>query len=669
MDPDSNTSASLALSHPSPSRRGLSNNENLTNFMKYGSIRPPLSVLQDEFIEQYKILWKEHEEPLNGIDKSKSSAEDVSGYMSIIRTLHAKYNRTNNIDTIHDDNIEYTSHHHIHGEEKAEVGTDSDSTIDSNDNNEKIQLEKLIEMLFRPGSKLAGSIQIDNQDKASTNYELVVMQLDSLDELGKEPRGILARHKFGGDEQCVFIKLSIVPLVIRMDDDNKEKESDDGDMESTVSGGQKKLTIQIEYVDGDNAMKGVWNYDTLCFEGTVTKLSEGHGEQSTIGGTIMFISGHNNVNEGGSGSNENNTSDGEENDTSRRSTVNSTKKFSLSPCTHVHHRGIASEDEDSISQDPKTKSLIPEKHETLLDEVASDDNHILVLHRARTESLRRETLTKLTELGGLIDFADLARKRHVHMRKEKRRKMIRRYTPKLPRRRPFRRNRMKDDEYDLSKDKVQEDKVHFFDQIAAISWADLLEEASIQSEITCAVFRRQTRLLDTLTFTSGSYKAQVMSDLRNSDMTLAGSHAEWDKCIQMGRTVALGWSWFERGSWSCWERSAVVGKQCVHLLFKMHTRLEANHKSLETAFRLADTRLTNEQLEEIKNSSVGCNKPEEDEGSEDLLCGVCQEKTEDESDSVCILPCSHMFHWRCLTVWLHNHTQCPICRLDLTNVS
>ena len=228
---------------------------------------------------------------------------------------------------------------------------------------------------------------------------------------------------------------------------------------------------------------------------------------------------------------------------------------------------------------------------------------------------------------------------------------------------------MSDDEYDLSKDKVQEDKVHFFDQIAAISWADLLEEASIQSERTCAVFRRQTRLLDTLTFESEEFKAQVMSDLRNSAMTISGSHAEWDKCIQMGRTVALGWSWFERGNWSCWERSAVVGKQCVHLLFKMHTRLEANHKSLETAFRLADARLTNEQLEEIKNRCVGSNNPKEDEGLEDLLCGVCQEKTEDESDSVCILPCSHRFHWRCLTVWLHNHTQCPICRLDLTNVS
>ena len=229
---------------------------------------------------------------------------------------------------------------------------------------------------------------------------------------------------------------------------------------------------------------------------------------------------------------------------------------------------------------------------------------------------------------------------------------------------------MSDDEYDLSKDKVpQEDKVHFFDQIAAISWADLLEEASIQSERTCAVFRRQTRLFDTLTFGEKEYKAQVMSDLRNSGMTFAGSHAEWDKCIQMGRTVALGWSWFERGSWSCWERSAVVGKQCVHLLFKMHTRLEANHKSLETAFRLADGRLTNEQLEEIKNRCVGCNKSKEEEGSEDLLCGVCQEKTQDESDSVCILPCSHRFHWRCLAVWLHNHNQCPICRLDLTNVS
>ena len=161
---------------------------------------------------------------------------------------------------------------------------------------------------------------------------------------------------------------------------------------------------------------------------------------------------------------------------------------------------------------------------------------------------------------------------------------------------------------------------------------------------------------------SDEYKAQVMADLRANGLTLAGSHSEWDKCIQMGRTVALGWSWFERGSWSCFERSAVVGKRCVFLLFQMHSRLESNHKHLEKAFRGADARLTRVQLEKIRNCSTG-----ESNG----VCGICQcdfeEEGSDREDNPAVcLPCTHSFHWGCIHEWLHNHSQCPACRVDLS---
>ena len=191
---------------------------------------------------------------------------------------------------------------------------------------------------------------------------------------------------------------------------------------------------------------------------------------------------------------------------------------------------------------------------------------------------------------------------------------MRKYTPTLSRR-LLRRGRTSTTtttdvgEINLSKDNVKKKKkvLQFYDQLAAISWGDLLEEASVQAERTCAVFRRQTALLDDLTFESDEYKAQIMADLRTNGLTLATSHSEWDQCIQMGRTVALDWSWFERGSWSCFERSAVVGKRCVYLLFQMHSRLEANHKHLEKSYRGADARLTNMQLESIRNGShAGC---------------------------------------------------------------
>lgn len=254
---------------------------------------------------------------------------------------------------------------------------------------------------------------------------------------------------------------------------------------------------------------------------------------------------------------------------------------------------------------------------------------------------------------------------------------MRKYTPRLPRRLLQRRGRTStatttssgDDKYDLSKDNVQKKKVQFYDQLAIISWGDLLEEAAVQAEKTCANFRRQTALLNGMTFESDEYKAQVMADLRTNGLTLANSHSDWDKCIQMGRTIALGWSWFERGSWSCFERSAVVGKRCVFLLFQMHSRLESNHKQLEKAFRSADARLTNVQLDFIKASKKqeGAGQDNESDG----LCGICQcdiggdvENMQESNHAVC-LPCSHTFHWECIRKWLHDHSQCPICRVDL----
>ena len=116
---------------------------------------------------------------------------------------------------------------------------------------------------------------------------------------------------------------------------------------------------------------------------------------------------------------------------------------------------------------------------------------------------------------------------------------MRKFTPKLP--------QLRSKTEDITKD-VQK-KVQFYDQLAAISWSDLLEEAHIQCEKTCANYRRQAALLDKLKFQSEEYKAQIISDVRASGMTLASSHTEWDICIQLGRTIALGWSWYERGSW------------------------------------------------------------------------------------------------------------------------
>lgn len=117
-------------------------------------------------------------------------------------------------------------------------------------------------------------------------------------------------------------------------------------------------------------------------------------------------------------------------------------------------------------------------------------------------------------------------------------------TPKLPR---LSRRKSKTEDGSYLKD--EQKKVQFYDKLATISWSDLLEEAHIQCEKTCANYRRQTALLDNLEFESEEHKAQIMADLRASGMTLASTHLDWDICIQMGRTITLAWSWYERGSW------------------------------------------------------------------------------------------------------------------------
>jgi len=774
-----------SLTHPAddeidilPSRAGGSdtnnsnNSESLTNFMKYGSIRPPVSFLQEEFLEKYRV-WKEHAEPLEGIDKgvggrggrvtggsresSQSGLGDVwTGHMATVQTIYARHHRPSPFQ----DNPNYYEGGDLfeprsglvekssdaayeqksEDEEKVAAGDTDEENVDcivaAAGYDERKHLEKLAALMFRAGAKLCGAMEIQ-QGTSRSDYELVVMEGDVMDEIGQS-KGMLARHKFAGDEQCIFVKLSFVPMPTVEIAREEEKESieeeevdanedeatgDEDGSKSAVDNelgtpAEKKLTIQMEYVDGDNRIQGQWNHEKLCFEGTVDKITEGQEDQNQLGGTIVsgLISGHSSFNDGSS--NDDNNSPAGNRYISRRPSPNTTagtRTFSLSPCSHLHPRGIApaplwlaisetlsrmglltmqaetttggslvlrkGKEPGAASKENKSnKAITPEKQKVLLDEIASHDNYKVVLHRSRTETLRRETLTKLVELGAIIDFAELARKRNVAKRREKWRGRVRKYTPTLPRR-LLRRGRTSTTtttgvgEIDLSKDNVKKKKkvLQFYDQLAAISWGDLLEEASVQAERTCAVFRRQTALLDDLTFESDEYKAQIMADLRTNGLTLATSHSEWDQCIQMGRTVALGWSWFERGSWSCFERSAVVGKRCVYLLFQMHSRLEANHKHLEKAYRGADARLTNMQLEGIRNGSHAGGRKKTEGGEDELdgLCGICQcdmdedvENDSEDNPAVC-LPCSHTFHWECIREWLHNHSQCPICRVDL----
>ena len=46
-------------------------------------------------------------------------------------------------------------------------------------------------------------------------------------------------------------------------------------------------------------------------------------------------------------------------------------------------------------------------------------------------------------------------------------------------------------------------------------------------------------------------------------------------------------------------------------------------------------------------------------------CCICISDIQKKENTV-LLPCGHMFHWKCCHKWLKNNNTCPVCRFKLS---
>jgi len=51
----------------------------------------------------------------------------------------------------------------------------------------------------------------------------------------------------------------------------------------------------------------------------------------------------------------------------------------------------------------------------------------------------------------------------------------------------------------------------------------------------------------------------------------------------------------------------------------------------------------------------------------DQQCSICLCEYE-QGEDLCMLPCHHAFHDDCITVWVTNHSKCPLCLRDLNTL-
>jgi len=476
-----------------------------------------------------------------------------------------------------------------------------------------LPLEQLMKILFQPGMKYRGKIQIpglgqprdddatDNTtiEKGNNDYELII-EWNQSDPLGNQY--LSARHHAYDDEQYVHLKVDIKP---------------GGSVSSSITGNydNEHKTIHIEYADGETVCKGFWNPHRFRFEGKVYQMMQANNK-------VYYSNAVSHI-------------------------------FTLYPCTANHRRGWGNSPRyrrRSDNDNDPTNS--PNWRETMMQDLLSVDTRSIAAHRHRTNKLQMKLLLQFDDVDDAMELDPSA----------KRRMRLLLHSNAVP------------SPSALPTDRGVH-IFQFFRRLRDMKWSLLISGTSLWGEYTCAEFRRRAALYDDTTFETREEKEEIITKWKEAGMDLSGAHELWNTWETAAKRAGI-LQFFGTSSRSISNMMYPFHVMSTRL-YGNYDFLEHAYRRAEGRLPREDLKKfeIGPSIKKLDGDEGDVTMDEEGATCaicQELLFGKDLEEeksttTEDKTKEILYkLSCSHCFHSQCLRDWLHDNSSCPVCRFDLS---
>ncbi|KAL7468173.1 hypothetical protein ACHAXS_008395 [Conticribra weissflogii] len=475
-----------------------------------------------------------------------------------------------------------------------------------------LSLEQLVNILFRPGMKYCGKIQIpglgqargevatDNTtiEEGNNDYELII-EWNRKDALGNQY--LSARHHAYDDEQYVHLN-----VVIKSGGNVSSSEMGNDDIEHD--------TIHIEYADGETVCKGFWNPRRFRLEGKVYQMMQANNK-------VYYSNAVSHV-------------------------------FTLYPCTANHRRGWGNcRRQRWRIDDTNDPTHTPKWRETMMQDLLSIDTRAIVAHRHRTINMQMDLLLQFDDVDKAMDLDPVD--------KRKMRLLLHSDAVPSPSASPTDRGvRI----------------FHFFRRLRDMEWGLLISGTSLWGEYTCAEFRRRAALYDDTTFETRERKEEIIKKWKEAGMDLSGAHELWNKWETAVKRVGLSqvfWTSSHSISSMMYPFHVMSTRLYGNYDFLEHSYRRAEGRLPRgdlVKFEIGSPFITSDGYDgDVTMGQEGascaiCQESLFREEPDEERHGTAMD---DDTENLYKLSCSHCFHGQCLRNWLHDNSSCPVCRFDL----